>query len=87
MAPTVVEDKVLIGTNGGEYGIRGFVKAFEAATGKLLWTFYTIPEKGHEGVWAAKDATGRDMKRATSSGLVMARVFGRTSAKRGPAQS
>jgi PQQ-dependent dehydrogenase (methanol/ethanol family) len=63
MAPTVVEDKVLIGTNGGEYGIRGFVKAYEAATGKLLWTFYTIPEQGHEGVWAKNDATGRDMKR------------------------
>jgi alcohol dehydrogenase (cytochrome c) len=63
MAPTVVEDKVLIGTNGGEYGIRGFVKAFDAATGKLLWTFYTIPEKGHEGVWAKNDATGRDMHR------------------------
>jgi PQQ-dependent dehydrogenase (methanol/ethanol family) len=63
MAPTVVEDKVLIGTNGGEYGIRGFVKAFDAASGKELWTFYTIPEKGHEGVWAKNDATGRDMKR------------------------
>ena len=56
-------DKVLIGTNGGEYGIRGFVKAFDANNGKLLWTFYTIPEKGHEGVWAKNDATGRDMKR------------------------
>jgi PQQ-dependent dehydrogenase (methanol/ethanol family) len=63
MAPTVVEKKVLIGTNGGEYGIRGFVKAFDADTGKLIWTFYTIPEKGHEGVWAVNDATGRDMKR------------------------
>ena len=63
MAPTVVEDKVLIGTNGGEYGIRGFVKAFDAASGNLLWTFYTIPETGQEGVWATTDATGRDMKR------------------------
>jgi alcohol dehydrogenase (cytochrome c) len=63
MAPTVVEDKVLIGTNGGEYGIRGFLKAFDVASGKLLWTFYTIPETGQEGVWATKDATGRDMKR------------------------
>lgn len=63
MAPTVVEDKVLIGTNGGEYGVRGFVKAFNAADGKELWTFYTIPEKGHEGKWDPKDATGRDMKR------------------------
>jgi alcohol dehydrogenase (cytochrome c) len=48
MAPTVIDGKVLIGTNGGEYGIRGFVKAFDSATGKLLWTFYTIPEKGRE---------------------------------------
>jgi alcohol dehydrogenase (cytochrome c) len=63
MAPVVVDGKVLIGTNGGEYGIRGFVKAYDAKNGKELWTFYTIPEKGHEGVWATNDATGRDMKR------------------------
>jgi len=63
MAPTVVDGKVLIGTNGGEYGVRGFVKAFNAETGKLDWTFYTIPDKGHEGVWAENDATGRNMKR------------------------
>ncbi len=63
MAPVVVDDKVIIGTNGGEYGIRGFVKAFDAGTGKLLWTFYTIPETGQEGVWATKDATGRDLHR------------------------
>jgi PQQ-dependent dehydrogenase (methanol/ethanol family) len=63
MAPVVVDGKVLIGTNGGEYGIRGFVKAFDAKDGKLLWTFYTIPETGQEGVWAENDATGRNMKR------------------------
>jgi len=62
MAPVVVDGKVLIGTNGGEYGIRGFVKAFDAKDGKLLWTFYTIPEKS-EGVWAKNDLTGRDMHR------------------------
>jgi PQQ-dependent dehydrogenase (methanol/ethanol family) len=63
MAPVVADGKVLIGTNGGEYGIRGFVKAFEPRNGELLWTFYTIPEKGHEGVWAPNDATGRNMLR------------------------
>ncbi|SIT38572.1 PQQ-dependent enzyme-like protein [Paraburkholderia ribeironis] len=63
MAPAVVDGKVLIGTNGGEYGIRGFVKAFDANSGQLLWTFYTIPDTGQEGVWATKDATGRDEKR------------------------
>jgi alcohol dehydrogenase (cytochrome c) len=62
MAPTVVKGKVLIGTNGGEYGIRGFVKAYDAKDGKLLWTFNTIPENS-VGVWATKDATGRDMHR------------------------
>jgi len=63
MAPAVVDGKVLIGTNGGEYGIRGFLKAFDAKDGKLQWTFYTIPDKGHEGVWAENDATGRNMHR------------------------
>ena len=63
MAPAVIDGKVLIGTNGGEYGVRGFIKAFNAADGKLLWTFYSIPDKGQEGVWAVNDATGRDMHR------------------------
>ncbi len=62
MAPSYVDGKVLIGTNGGEYGIRGFVKAFNAKDGKLLWTFNTTPENS-VGVWAANDATGRNMKR------------------------
>ena len=66
MAPTVVKGKVLIGTNGGEYGIRGFVKAYDEATGQLLWTFHTIPEDS-TGVWATKDATGRDMHRDISA--------------------
>ncbi|HEV7574553.1 MAG TPA: PQQ-dependent dehydrogenase, methanol/ethanol family [Caldimonas sp.] len=63
MAPVAVNGKVLIGTNGGEYGIRGFVKAYDANDGKLLWTFDTIPETGHEGTWATKDATQRDLHR------------------------
>jgi alcohol dehydrogenase (cytochrome c) len=62
MAPTVVNGKILIGTNGGEYGIRGFVKAFDAKTGDLLWTFNTIPENS-VGKWVTHDATGRDMHR------------------------
>ncbi|WP_203595089.1 MULTISPECIES: PQQ-binding-like beta-propeller repeat protein [unclassified Salipiger] len=62
MAPSVVENMVLIGTNGGEYGIRGFVKAFDTETGELIWTFNTVPEDS-VGVWATHDATGRDMHR------------------------
>jgi PQQ-dependent dehydrogenase (methanol/ethanol family) len=63
MAPVAVNGRILIGTNGGEYGIRGFVKSFDAKDGKLQWTFHTIPEKGHEGVWAVNDSTGRNMLR------------------------
>ncbi len=63
MAPVAVNGRILIGTNGGEYGIRGFVKSFDANDGKLQWTFHTIPETGQEGVWAANDATGRNMLR------------------------
>jgi alcohol dehydrogenase (cytochrome c) len=62
MAPTAVDGKILIGTNGGEYGIRGFVKAFDAKSGDLLWTFNTTPENS-VGKWAQDDATGRDMHR------------------------
>jgi PQQ-dependent dehydrogenase (methanol/ethanol family) len=62
MAPTAVDGKILIGTNGGEYGIRGFVKAFDAKTGKLIWTFSTIADNS-TGVWATKDATGQDLHR------------------------
>jgi PQQ-dependent dehydrogenase (methanol/ethanol family) len=62
MAPTAVNGKILIGTNGGEYGIRGFVRAYDAETGKLVWNFDTIPENS-VGVWATHDATGKDMLR------------------------
>jgi len=62
MAPTVVNGKVLIGTNGGEYGIRGFVRAYDADSGKLVWNFHTIPENS-VGVWATHDATGKEMHR------------------------
>ena len=62
MAPTVVDGKILIGTNGGEYGIRGFVKALDSETGEILWTFHTTAEDS-QGVWATTDATGEDMHR------------------------
>jgi alcohol dehydrogenase (cytochrome c) len=51
MAPLIVKDKVLVGIGGGEYGVRGYMTAHDAKTGKELWRFYTIPgpgEKGHE---------------------------------------
>lgn len=62
MAPTAVDGKILIGTNGGEYGIRGFLRAYDAETGKLVWNFDTTAENS-VGVWATHDATGKDLKR------------------------
>ena len=43
MAPRVVRDKVIIGNSGAELGVRGFVSAYDTATGKLVWRFYTVP--------------------------------------------
>ena len=48
-APLVVDDKVLVGISGGEAGIRGFLDAYDAATGKRLWRFWTIPAPGEPG--------------------------------------
>jgi alcohol dehydrogenase (cytochrome c) len=48
-APLVVKDKVLVGTSGGDDGVRGFVAAFDAMTGKLAWRFWTIPAPGEPG--------------------------------------
>ena len=58
-APVVVENKILIGCSAS----RGFVRAFDTESGRLLWNFYTIPNKGQEGIWATKDATGHDLHR------------------------
>jgi PQQ-dependent dehydrogenase (methanol/ethanol family) len=42
-APRVVKGKVVIGNGGGEYGVRGYVSAYDAATGGMSWRFYTVP--------------------------------------------
>jgi alcohol dehydrogenase (cytochrome c) len=48
-APLVVKNKVIVGTSGGDDGVRGFVSAFDAETGKLAWRFWTIPAPGEPG--------------------------------------
>jgi alcohol dehydrogenase (cytochrome c) len=55
LAPLVIKNNVLIGGAGGEFGVRGFLAAYDAATGEERWRFYTIPgpgEPGHE-TWPA----------------------------------
>jgi len=54
LAPLVVKDKVIVGSIGGEYGVRSFLAAIDARTGKEVWRFNTIPgpgERGHD-TWA-----------------------------------
>jgi len=51
IAPLVVKNLVILGVSGGEYGIRGFIDAYDADTGQQKWRFYTVPgpgEPGHE---------------------------------------
>jgi PQQ-dependent dehydrogenase (methanol/ethanol family) len=64
-APRVVRGKVLIGNGGAEFGVRGYVTAYDAATGKQVWRFYTVPgdpAKGPDG--AASD----DVLKAKAAG-------------------
>ena len=49
LAPLAVKDKVIVGTSGGDRGIRGFIAAFDAGTGEEAWRFYTIPAPGEPG--------------------------------------
>ena len=49
LAPLVVKDMVMVGTAGGEYGIRGFIDAFDVETGERRWRFYTVPGPGEFG--------------------------------------
>ena len=61
LAPLVVKDKVIIGVGGGEYGIRGFVAAYDPRTGKQIWQFNTIPGPGERGfeTWQPCPATSK----------------------------
>ena len=56
-APLVVGDLVISGVSGGDEGIRGFVAAYDAATGKEAWRFWTVPARGEPGseTWKGKD--------------------------------
>ena len=49
VAPLVVKDKVIAGTAGGEFGVRGFIAAWDVKTGKEVWRFNTVPGPGEAG--------------------------------------
>ena len=48
-APLIVKDKVIVGTSGGDDGVRGFVAAFDTKTGREAWRFWTVPAPGDPG--------------------------------------
>jgi PQQ-dependent dehydrogenase (methanol/ethanol family) len=50
MAPLIVEDMVIAGVSGADEGIRGFVAAFHADTGALIWRHWTVPRRGEPGI-------------------------------------
>ena len=67
-APRIAKGRVLIGNGGAEYGVRGYLSAYDAASGKLVWRFYTVPPaSGAPANGAASDSV-MAKARATWSG-------------------
>lgn len=54
LSPLIVRDNVIVGIAGGEYGIRGYIDAYDLKTGKRKWRRYTVPDEGEPGAetWA-----------------------------------
>lgn len=66
MAPLAVNGKIITGVSGAEYGIRGYVSAYDAETGKLAWRWNAIPspeEGGWWGSWRTSDPFGQPLHR------------------------
>jgi alcohol dehydrogenase (cytochrome c) len=57
MAPLAADGKILIGASGGEFGIRGFLDAYDPQTGRRIWRFWTIPSPAEGGWWGRWTAT------------------------------
>jgi alcohol dehydrogenase (cytochrome c) len=87
VAPLVVKDMVIVGSSGGEFGLRGHMDAFDAETGERRWRCYTIPKPGEPGseTWPDDGGTvarcsGTTMSTASSRGRTV--CSGRTSSSR-----
>jgi quinohemoprotein ethanol dehydrogenase len=62
-APRIAKEKVVIGNAGGEYGVRGYITAYDAETGKQAWRFYTVPDDPKKGFESeAMEAASRTWK-------------------------
>jgi quinohemoprotein ethanol dehydrogenase len=67
-APRVVKGRVIIGNGGAEYGVRGYVSAYDAATGKMAWRFFIVPGKPGVKDGAASDPILEKLASKTWSG-------------------
>lgn len=67
-APRVFDGKVVIGNGGGEFGVRGFVSAYDAETGVQLWKFYTVPGNPADGPDGAASDSARELALPTWTG-------------------
>ena len=69
-APLVVKDKVIVGVAGGEYGIRGFIDAYDTQTGERAWRWYTIPGPGEPGndTWQGRTSSPGSTRRRQCRG-------------------
>ena len=67
-APRVVKGKVLIGNGGAEFGVRGYLSAYDAETGALAWRFYTVPGNPADGFESSRPGNGRARRGAANGG-------------------
>ena len=67
-APRVIKGRVIIGNGGAEMGVRGYVSAYDAESGKLVWRFYTVPGEPGKPDEAASDQVLESMARPTWTG-------------------
>src|SRR5699024_7205692 len=60
-APLIVKDQVIVGSSGGEFGVRGHLDAFDIETGRHVWRCYTVPKPGEPGseTWPDTDQWAR----------------------------
>src|SRR5437867_388561 len=81
-APRVVKGKVIIGNGGADFGVRGYVSAYDAETGTMAWRFYTVPGNPKDGFeW--RDAAAAPHRQAAVQPAGADRVEGSAGAGRG----
>ena len=81
-APRVVKGKVIIGNGGADFGVRGYVSAYDAETGTMAWRFYTVPGNPKDGFeW--RDAAAAPHRQAAAQPAGADRVEGSAGAGRG----